>query len=712
MSARGRRERPRGERAGEGEPTVPVRTPEARPEPARARVELVKKRDGRVVPFQRQKIADAVLKAMEAAGEPDVRFAGEVAAIVELSLLERLTAASVGGTPVHAPHIEEIQDLVERALMELGRAAVAKAYILHRDLRARVRTALRVHRSDTLRAPVRVREREGVSDWQKGRIVAALMQEAELPREAAEEVASAVERRVFAAGKKSVTTGLVRELVASELFERGWLAALTASRVVGLPRPDVKRALSGTLPRPWRSLRVEPESAPRVADVLAGELTTRYALESVLPEAVGELHRSGDVHVAGLEALGRPLWLAVEAELVSRGGEPTQAAYSVLDELAELLPRVAHGIVLERPAVVLSSLVRSARGESPHGVRPWLRALAALARGARVRIDLGSSGPRYHAASARLVEELVELEGPFAPRLFLEGAELEALLAERAELAAPLERLLATGRLLPAWSGAGETFAGPGLTRREGERGLLACGGAIALNLPRLARRAGPFREELFQGGLAELVQSAVAAAEALEPTQQAALRPGGLRARTSFALVPVGLREALLALGDGAIDCELAARLLGFLGEAARRFGRGQRLEPVASPFDGDEAAARFAFLDARAAAGARQEWLFGEAEAEAAGLSAYTQGFQLSPVTALAAGRAEAEALRTVPVGALDFSTLAAREGGERPALDAWRRFEVVRRARSGELVLELFPRSRTREVEERPTRLRPLV
>jgi transcriptional regulator NrdR family protein len=377
---RGRKDKGRGERGSM--PVEPALAP--KDEPARARLELVKKRDGRIVPFQRQKIADAVLKAMEAAGEPDVRFAGEVAAIVELSLVERLSALPEGDAAARTPHIETIQDLVERALMELGRANVAKAYILHRDLRARVRTALRVHRSDTLRSPVRVREREGVSDWQKGRIVAALMQEAELPREAAEEVASAVERRVFAAQKKSVTTGLVRELVASELFERGWLAALTAARVVGLARHDVKRVLAGALPHPWRSLRPDGDALPRASDVLAGELTTRYALESVLPEAAGELHRSGDFHVVGLETLGRPLTLAVEAELLSRGGEATTAAYSLLDGLAELAPAVAQGLVLERPAVVLSPLVRSARESSPHGIAAWLRALAALARGARV----------------------------------------------------------------------------------------------------------------------------------------------------------------------------------------------------------------------------------------------------------------------------------------------------------------------------------------
>src|SRR5262249_5031433 len=152
-----------------------------------------------------------------------------------------------------------------------------------------------------LRAPVRVREREGVSDWSKGRIVAALMQEAELPRESAEDVASAVERRVFAAGKKSVTTGLVRELVASELFERGWLGALKAARVVGLARHDVRRLLSGQTLHPWDAPAAE--SGAPASEAVAGEVLARYGLESLLSDAAGELHRAGDVHVVGLESL-------------------------------------------------------------------------------------------------------------------------------------------------------------------------------------------------------------------------------------------------------------------------------------------------------------------------------------------------------------------------------------------------------------------------
>jgi hypothetical protein len=368
--------------------------------------------------------------------------------------------------------------------------------------------------------------------------------------------------------------------------------------------------------------------------------------------------------------------------------------------------------VLERPASVVAPLARTTRVHSPHGLAAWIRAVAAIARAARFRIDLGSPGARYHAASARLVEELAELpdvDGAHAPRLYLEGPELEALLEAHPELQPAVERLLAAGRLLPAWSSSEGTFAGPGCERRVDERGLVACAGAVALNLPRIARRAGPFREELFQSALAELVQASVEIAGAL----CAQLPPSsGVRARSAVALVPVGLREALRILGDGAIDVDLAARTLGFLGEAARRFGRDGALARLPSPFHGEEAAARFAFLDARAtqAEGARQEWLFGEAEAALGEVRPYSTGFLLSPAggpAPLANGRAEAEALRTVSSGALDLAPFADAPGAsERAPLDAWRRFEVVHRSHTGELVLELFPR------EERAARLRPLA
>jgi len=671
----------------------------------------VRKRDGREVPFDVTKVENAISAALDAVGEPDPAFAAEVAGVVELTLNE--CAAAAGGMPEAAeheiPHIEHVQDLVEKALMELGAPMAAKAYILYRDRRTRIREALQVHTGDAARrSAMRVRETEGISAWSKGRIVAALMEEAELPRTAAEEVAAVVEERVFASGLRRITTSLIRELVASELFQRGWTHALRRQELVGLARHDLRRALAGQSPFPWRDAVAEAEGGgpPEVQDTVSGEVLRRYALEDVLPEDAAELHRAGDLHVEGLETCHQPLALAVEAELLSPGGgKPGHGAgYGILDEIAELARGVSRILVLERPGTVLAPLVRSTRSTSPHALAGWLRSLAAVARGAGVRIDLGSSGPRFTAFTGRLVEELAVLPaGPFAPRLFLEGHELEQVLSARVDLAGDVERLLAGGRLITTWGAEEGLFAGPGCHRRLRERGALACGGAIALNLPRLARRGGPWREEIVQAGLAELVQASLALARSLEEFQS---QPGrgrirGMRARVSYALVPVGLREALLVLGDGEIDPDQGARLLGLLAEAAHRFSFEGSSTVSPCPFFGETAAARFAWLDQRAARsdGTRQGLLFDQAE-DGEAPRPYGTGFALSPVSSRSApgsaGRAEAEVLKTLAAGALSLVGVpgALDREEEHPHLAAWRRFEVRRRAQVGEISLELFP------------------
>ena len=96
-----------------------------------ATIVQIKKRDGRLVPFDQSKIADAILKAFQATYQPD---SGPVAA----QLAEEVrTLLEVEGDPV--PEVEHVQDLVERVLMDSGYAQTAKAYILYRDQRSRAR---------------------------------------------------------------------------------------------------------------------------------------------------------------------------------------------------------------------------------------------------------------------------------------------------------------------------------------------------------------------------------------------------------------------------------------------------------------------------------------------------------------------------------------------------------------------------------------------
>lgn len=96
-------------------------------------IQSIIKRDGRVVLYDQNKIAGAVLKALEVSGDGDAADAARVANDVQRELEGKFTGDS--------PNIEIIQDTVERQLMNHGFNAAAKAYILYRANRTRAREA-------------------------------------------------------------------------------------------------------------------------------------------------------------------------------------------------------------------------------------------------------------------------------------------------------------------------------------------------------------------------------------------------------------------------------------------------------------------------------------------------------------------------------------------------------------------------------------------
>ena len=97
-----------------------------------AKVKLVRKRDGRVVPFTQDRITNAIYRAAVAVGGRD-RITSEELSDQVVSILDEQYA------PDKTPTVEEIQDVVEKVLIENGHARVAKAYILYRDERNRRR---------------------------------------------------------------------------------------------------------------------------------------------------------------------------------------------------------------------------------------------------------------------------------------------------------------------------------------------------------------------------------------------------------------------------------------------------------------------------------------------------------------------------------------------------------------------------------------------
>ena len=99
----------------------------------------IEKRDGRVVSFKPEKIAIAIGKAFaaEAAGQPLTPSAQATV----LDLADRVVALlRDDASDVRTVHIEDIQDLVERVLMEQGHHEVARRYIVYRQERHRLRS--------------------------------------------------------------------------------------------------------------------------------------------------------------------------------------------------------------------------------------------------------------------------------------------------------------------------------------------------------------------------------------------------------------------------------------------------------------------------------------------------------------------------------------------------------------------------------------------
>ncbi len=93
----------------------------------------IKKRDGRVVPFDSAKIDQAIARAFAASGsQKGEDTARELTRLVmeDLEKNENISAT---------PSVEEVQDSVERILIEKGFVRTAKAYILYRAERSRVR---------------------------------------------------------------------------------------------------------------------------------------------------------------------------------------------------------------------------------------------------------------------------------------------------------------------------------------------------------------------------------------------------------------------------------------------------------------------------------------------------------------------------------------------------------------------------------------------
>lgn len=266
-----------------------------------SQIKSVQKRDGRVVPFDKSKIADAIFKAAQSVGGQDRYLAEDLAEAVTMYLEKEFD----GRTPT----VEEIQDVVEKVLIKTGHARTAKSYILYRERRARIRRVRQGIRPEDLaeeEAAVRKtreladikwsvrRSDECLVEWNTDRIVEALIKETGLSRNIAEIIVIEVEEEIAASKIRHLTSALIRELVNAKLVAYGFEEERRRHSRLGVPRYDVQALLTASSDSPDETTRQ-----------LGSHIKKEFALTEVFSPEVADAHLRGDIRLSRLEEIDR-----------------------------------------------------------------------------------------------------------------------------------------------------------------------------------------------------------------------------------------------------------------------------------------------------------------------------------------------------------------------------------------------------------------------
>ena len=259
-------------------------------------IEKVRKRDGRIVSFDKTKIIDAIFKAAQSVGGEDRFLAEQLADVVEFYL---------GKKGVDAPDIEEIQDAVEKVLIETGHAKTAKAFILYRDWRTRVRNIIKVSKqskqnnvsSTDFALMVSTTQTADILPWDKNKISDALIKECDISPSVASAIASSVEEKIMRSELKQISTVLIRELVDHELFVRGYSKHLRQEKLLGMPMYNLENIIFS---KSCENSNIAANNPEAVNLEIAENTLKQYALEKIFSPEVAEAHLKGLIHIHDL----------------------------------------------------------------------------------------------------------------------------------------------------------------------------------------------------------------------------------------------------------------------------------------------------------------------------------------------------------------------------------------------------------------------------
>lgn len=282
----------------------------------------IKKRDGTVVTFDKKKITNAIYLAAKAIGGDDRELAEKLANEVVLFLY------TLKGDKT--PEIEEVQDAVEKILIESGHARTAKAYILYRKQREILRkkkllAKLPDERDTTDYALfVRTSDDDFVS-WDRTRIINALRIETGVDQKIAQKIAEETEDTVLNSNVHLISSSLIREIVNVKLIEHGLENSRLRHTRLGIPLYDVEKIILYAN-RENANIPHNPEATNMT---IAETVKKQYMLSEVFSRDVADAHIKGDIHLHDLGFGDRPYCSGQSLEYVKKFGLNLPNALSI-----------------------------------------------------------------------------------------------------------------------------------------------------------------------------------------------------------------------------------------------------------------------------------------------------------------------------------------------------------------------------------------------
>jgi anaerobic ribonucleoside-triphosphate reductase len=157
---------------------------------------------------------------------------------------------------------------------------------------------------------------ETLLDWNRQRIVDALLRETTIDRDMAEKISREVEDQIIASRIAVVTAPLIRELVDAKLIEHGLEEARKMHTRLGVPLYDVDQLIL----HPNRENANVPHGPEATNLTLAERIKKEYALLNVFSQEIGDAHMRGDLHLHDLGFIDRPYCSGQSLEFIKKFG--------------------------------------------------------------------------------------------------------------------------------------------------------------------------------------------------------------------------------------------------------------------------------------------------------------------------------------------------------------------------------------------------------